>query len=89
LAHNVCLLIVQLHIDTKKHAEALKLINYIENQFLTTGYATNILTNNVNRAGHLVNETKKKENVKYLILLDLLLIKFLFSDNYVLFYPIL
>ncbi|KAL5239288.1 hypothetical protein ACI65C_006698 [Semiaphis heraclei] len=62
LAHKVCLLIVQLHIDTKKHAEALKLINYIESQFVSTGYTTNILTGNVDRAGHLANEKKKKEN---------------------------
>jgi len=56
-------LIVQLHIDTKKPAEALKLIAYIESQFVSTDYATNILTGNVNRVGHLLNETKKRENV--------------------------
>ncbi|XP_015376434.1 PREDICTED: CCR4-NOT transcription complex subunit 10-like isoform X2 [Diuraphis noxia] len=62
LAHKVCLLIVQLHIDTKKPAEALKLIAYIESQFVSTDYATNILTGNVDQTGNLLNERKKREN---------------------------
>jgi len=63
LAHKVCLLIVQLHIDTNKPAEALKLITYIESQFVSTDNATNILTGSADQGGPIHNETEKTEKV--------------------------
>lgn len=63
LAHKVCLLIVQLHIDTNKHAEALKLITYIESQFVSTDNATNILTGSADQGGPIHAETEKTEKV--------------------------
>lgn len=68
LAHKVCLLIVQLHIDTNKPAEALKLIAYIESQFVSTDYVTNTLTSSADQGGYIHIKTKK---VKYIIWLDL------------------
>ncbi|XP_025205222.1 CCR4-NOT transcription complex subunit 10 [Melanaphis sacchari] len=61
LAHKVCLLIVQLNIDTKKPAEALKLITYIESQFVSTDNATNILTGSADQGGPIHTETEKTE----------------------------
>lgn len=64
MAHRVCLLIVQLHIDTKKPAEALKLIAYIESQFVSTDNATNILTGSADQ-GPIHTETDKTEKVQF------------------------
>lgn len=58
----MCLLIVQLNIDTKKPAEALKLIAYIESQFVSTDNATNILTGSADQ-GPIHTETDKTEKV--------------------------
>ncbi|XP_022179168.1 CCR4-NOT transcription complex subunit 10-like [Myzus persicae] len=63
LAHKVCLLIVQLHIDTNKPAEALKLIAYIESQFVSTDYVTNTLTSSADQGGYIHIKTKKKGNL--------------------------
>lgn len=63
MAHKVCLLIVQLHIDTKKPTEALKLITYIESQFVSTENATNILTGSADQVGPIHTETDKTEKV--------------------------
>lgn len=63
LAHKVCLLIVQLHIDTKKPLEALKLITYIESQFVSTENATNILTGSADQVGPIHAEPDKTEKV--------------------------
>lgn len=65
LAHRVCLLIVQLHIDTNKPKEALKLITYIESQFVSTENATNILTGSGDQGGPIHAETEKTEKVYY------------------------
>jgi len=61
LAHKVCLLIVQLHIDTNKPTEALKLITYIESQFVSTENATNILTGSADQGVPIHTETDKTE----------------------------
>ncbi|XP_050537482.1 CCR4-NOT transcription complex subunit 10 isoform X3 [Daktulosphaira vitifoliae] len=66
LAHKVCLLIVQLHLDTQKPMKALKLISYIESQFVSTENATNILTGSGEQGGPIHNEpdkTEKKTNL--------------------------
>lgn len=63
MAHKVCLLIVQLHIDTNKPAEALKLITYIESQFVSTDNATNILTGSADQGGPIHTEAEKTEKV--------------------------
>lgn len=65
LAHKVCLLIVQLHIDTNKPSEALKLITYIESQFVSTENATNILTGSADQGGPIHAETEKTEKVQF------------------------
>jgi len=67
LAHKVCLLVVQLHVDTNKPAEALKLITYIESQFVSTENATNILTGSADQGGPIHAETDKTEKVHYTI----------------------
>lgn len=67
LAHKVCLLVVQLHIDTNKPSEALKLITYIESQFVSTENATNILTGSADQVGPIHTETDKTEKVQYKI----------------------
>lgn len=59
----MCLLIVQLHIDTKKPLEALKLITYIESQFVSTDNATNILTGSADQVGPIHAEQEKTEKV--------------------------
>lgn len=61
----MCLLIVQLHIDIKKPSEALKLITYIESQFVSTENATNILTGSADQGGPIHAETEKTEKVQY------------------------
>jgi CCR4-NOT transcription complex subunit 10 len=68
LAHKVCLLIVQLHIDTKKPTEALKLITYIESQFVSTENATNILTGSTDQVGPIHTKTDKTEKVYTMII---------------------
>lgn len=54
---------MQLHIDTNKPAEALKLITYIESQFVSTDNATNILTGSADQGGPIHTETEKTEKV--------------------------
>lgn len=59
----MCLLIVQLHLDTNKPTEALKLITYIESQFVSTENATNILTGSPDQGGPIHTEADKTEKV--------------------------
>ncbi|XP_050428026.1 CCR4-NOT transcription complex subunit 10 isoform X2 [Adelges cooleyi] len=63
LAHKVCLLVVQLHLETHKPSEALKLITYIESQFVSTDNATNILTGTGDQGPIHHTEPEKKANL--------------------------
>lgn len=67
----MCLLIVQLHIDTKKPSEALKLIAYIESQFVSTENATNILTGSADQVGPIHTETDNTEKVYTFLIFSL------------------
>jgi len=85
LAHKVCLLIVQLHIDTNKPAEALKLITYIESQFVSTENATNILTGSADQGVPIHTETDKTEKVKYVFINIKYLYKFITHNHSLIF----
>jgi hypothetical protein len=43
LAHRVCLLLIELHLSTQQPDQALSLIAYIENQFVSTENATKMI----------------------------------------------